>query len=82
MSSGPHGPIFNVGMPQIFLVIESVHPFEKFCLWALMIAINVSVAIANSSILFIWKMVYCRLQQPVGNQHESREIPQKEFIVL
>ena len=32
-------------MSHIFLVIQSLNPFEKFCLWALMIAINVSVAI-------------------------------------
>ena len=34
-------------MSQIFLVIQSLNPFEKFCLWALMIAINVSVAICQ-----------------------------------
>ena len=41
---------FNFGISEIFLVIQSLNPFEKFCLWALMIAINVSVAICQLSI--------------------------------
>ena len=38
---------FYFGMSQIFLVIQSLHPFETFCLWAVMIAIYVSVAICQ-----------------------------------
>ena len=38
---------FNFGMSEVFLVIQSLNPFEKFCLWDLMIAINVSVAICQ-----------------------------------
>ena len=34
-------------MSEIFLVTESLHLFEKFCICALMIAINVSVAICQ-----------------------------------
>ena len=38
---------FNFGMSQIFLVIQSSTPYEKFCLWALMIAIDVSITICQ-----------------------------------
>ena len=38
---------FNFDRSQIFLVKQFLHPFEKYCLWALMIAINVSVAICQ-----------------------------------
>ena len=34
-------------MSHIFLVIQSLHPFEKLCLRALMITINVSVAVCQ-----------------------------------
>ena len=34
-------------MSQIFLAIQPLHPLENFCHWALMIAINVSVAICQ-----------------------------------
>ena len=37
----------NFGLPQIFPMIQSLHTFEKFCLWALMIAIYVSTAICQ-----------------------------------
>ena len=35
----------HYGMSHVFLRIQSFHPFEKFYLWPLIIAINVSVAI-------------------------------------
>ena len=34
-------------MLEIFPVIQSLHPFEKLGLWALMIAINVAVAVCQ-----------------------------------
>ena len=34
-------------MSQMKLVIQSLNPFEKICPWALMIAVNVSVAICQ-----------------------------------
>ena len=37
-------------MSQIFLVIQSLNPFENVCLCALMTAINVSVAICQLQI--------------------------------
>ena len=40
----------NFGISHIFLKIQSLTPFEKFCLWALIIAINVSVAICQLAI--------------------------------
>ena len=44
LRTNKHLFIFNFGMSQIFLVKQSLHPFEKFCIWALISAINVSVA--------------------------------------
>ena len=41
---------FNFGISQMFLEIQSFNPFGKFYLWALMIAVNVSVAICQSAI--------------------------------
>ena len=38
---------FNSGMSQIFLLIQFLHPFEKFCLWALTITINIPLQSAN-----------------------------------
>ena len=38
---------FYFGMLQIFLVQQSLLPFEKFCLWALVFANNVSVAVCQ-----------------------------------
>ena len=34
-------------MLEIFPVIQSLHPFEKLGIWALMIAINVAVAVCQ-----------------------------------
>ena len=34
-------------MSQIFLLIQSLNPYGKVCLWALMIAIDVSAAICQ-----------------------------------
>ena len=34
-------------MSHIFLLIKSLNPFVKFCLWFLIIVINVSVAICQ-----------------------------------
>ena len=34
-------------MSQIFPVTQSLHPLETFCLWTLVVAINVSVAICQ-----------------------------------
>ena len=38
---------FNFSVSQIFLVLQSLIPCGKFCLWTLMIAINMSVAICQ-----------------------------------
>ena len=38
---------FDFGMSQMLPVKQSLHPFKKFCLRVLMIAINVSVAICQ-----------------------------------
>ena len=38
---------FNFGMLQIFPVIQSLNSFEKFCLCALRISMNVPVAICQ-----------------------------------
>ena len=37
----------NVGISQVSLLIQCLHQFKKFCLWTLMITINVSVAICQ-----------------------------------
>ena len=44
-------------MAHLFLRIQSLHPFAKFCLSALMIVINVccNLSIGNLSIFLIWK---------------------------
>ena len=34
-------------MSQIFLLTQSLNPFVEFCLWALMIEINVSFAVCQ-----------------------------------
>ena len=47
-------------MLEICLVIQSLNLFEHFCLWALMIVINESVATCQLQIFFSWKKVYCR----------------------
>ena len=38
-------------MSQVFLVVQYLNPFGKLCPWALMIAINMSVAIFTFDLL-------------------------------
>ena len=60
--------MFNFGLSQIFRVIKSLHPFGKFCLWAFMIAIDVSVV--------IWQFVnFVHLEKRLLNQsYADKEI--------
>ena len=60
-------------MSQLFVVIQSLTLFEKFCLCALMIAINVSVVICQFSI-----RQFCSFGKRSVKYHSS--IPENESV--
>ena len=54
-------------MLQIFLVLQSLHPFEKFCLWASMSAVNVSVAICQLPVRQFCSFGKSLIKEPINN---------------